>query len=169
MVKREIRSQIMELFDGPTLSVLATVSRRGRPWTRYVMSRIDGDLTLRIPTRSSTRKVGDIQHFPFVHVLVGKNLFERGGAYAQIEGRASLTQNAASLGRFWYDGMTRFFSGPDDPSYLLIEVRPERIEYWSMSEAENPHVLEEEDLAPVGLPFDDELSPNFLPRGYVPT
>lgn len=156
MVAREIRTRVMDLFDGPTLSLLATVNGHGRPWTRYVMSRMDGDMTLRIPTKSTTRKVDDIRRFPFVHVLVGKDLYGRNGAYAQIEGRAYLTRNTDALARFWNDGMTRYFSGPNDPSFLLIEIRPERIEYWNMMEAKNPHVLEEVDIIPQGLPFDDE-------------
>ncbi|MDO4587251.1 MAG: pyridoxamine 5'-phosphate oxidase family protein [Planctomycetia bacterium] len=142
MRREEIRSKIFEQFDGPTLSQLATVNQYGRPWVRYVMSTIDEEMTLRIPTRSDTRKVQDIRYNPEVHVLVGKDLFSRSGAYAQIEGVATLTNDAHQRTQYWNSGMQRYFSSTEDPSYILIEVRPFRIEYWSAMEEENPAVLE---------------------------
>lgn len=156
MTVREIRSRVLDLFDGPTLSQLATVAANGRPWARYVMSTIDGAMTLRVPTKTTTRKVEEIRAFPFVHVLVGQNLFSSSGAYAQIAGRARLSRDREDLNRCWRDGMERFLSGPNDPSYVLIEIRPDRIEYWSFMQAVCPQVLTEEDIHPSGLPFDDE-------------
>lgn len=156
MSMRDTRRDVMELFNGPTLSVLATVNAAGRPWSRYVMSRIDDDMTIRIPTKSTTRKVEDIELCPFVHLLVGRNLFGRDGAYAQIEGRAVISRDYDALRRFWHDSFRRYFSDPADPSYVLIEIRPERIEYWSLMANENPAVLEEDDLYPKGISWDEE-------------
>ncbi|MDO5554735.1 MAG: pyridoxamine 5'-phosphate oxidase family protein [Planctomycetia bacterium] len=143
---RELKRKILDLFEGPTLSELATITRHGRPWVRYVMSSIDDEMTLRIPTRSDARKVRDINFCPDVHVLVGKNLFSSSGAYAQIEGFAVITADPRKREKEWSEAMKRFFTGPRDPDYVLIEVRPYRIEYWSAMEKENPQVLDTDDF-----------------------
>ena len=156
MIKRNTRRDVLDLFHGPTLSQLATISEDGRPWTRYVMSQMDDDMTIRIPTKSTTRKVGEIERDKFVHVLVGRNLFGRDGAYAQIEAQAKLSRDPAELRRFWHDSFRRYFTGPNDPTYVLIQVQPYRIEYWSMMNAENPAVLEEDQITPSGVCWEEE-------------
>ena len=140
------KEKIFELFDGPTLSQLATIDCTGRPWVRYVMSTIDRDMILRVPTGRTTRKVRDIREHPSVHLLVGKNLFTRNGAYAQIEGHAVVTADPLSRSRQWNRSMERYFEGPADPNYVLIEIRPFRMEYWSAMEEENPAIVEACDL-----------------------
>lgn len=140
------KEKIFELFDGPTLSQLATIDCRGRPWVRYVMSTIDRDMVLRVPTGRTTRKVRDVRENPNVHLLVGKNLFTRHGAYAQIEGYAVITADPLARNEQWNRSMERYFEGPTDPNYVLIEIRPFRMEYWSAMEEENPAVVEPKDL-----------------------
>lgn len=155
MVAQELREKIMGLFDGPTLSALATVNKRGRPWTRFVMSDIDENMILHIPTIRETRKVEEIQAFPFVHVLVGKDLFTRDGGYAQIEGRAILSQDAGYRPRFRNPQLRRLLTDPNDPAYVLIEVYPERIEYWSLLQEKNPQVLEKSQIGAYRLIPDE--------------
>ena len=143
---QNLRDRIYELFDGPTLTQLATINRFGRPWVRYVMSTIDREMVLRIPTRSDTRKVREIGARPDVHLLVGKELFSSRGAYAQIEGCAIITTDPRCKKKEWNRSMERYFSGSNDPGYVIIEIRPYRIEYWSVLEEENPAILDTDDL-----------------------
>lgn len=148
MFQRYVKEKIADLFNGPTLSQLATVDENGRPWVRYAMSSMDDRATIRIPTRRETRKVAHIAGSPFVHLLVGRNLFSRYGEYAQICGRAVVVDDPRRRRDQWNPSMRSFFEGPNDPAYVLVEIRPYRMEYWSAQAAanENPLVLEEDDL-----------------------
>ena len=146
--------KVLDLFEGPTLCQLATVNREGRPWVRYVMSSMDQDMVIRIPTKKETRKIDDINNSPEVHILAGRNLFSRQGAYVQIEGIARLTDDFGKRQEQWSNEMLKYFSGPSDPSYMLIEVSPVRIEYWSAAESQNPLVLEGSELTSSGAVFD---------------
>lgn len=145
MTERDVKEKIAEIFNGSTLSTLATIDENGRPWTRFVMSSLGDDWKIRIPTKRGTRKLAHIEADPSVHLLVGRDLFSRNGEYVQICGRASIVEETGALQKLWNAATRAFFSGPDDPSYVAIEIRPTRMEYWSALAAvdENPFVLDE--------------------------
>lgn len=145
MISRDAKERLDRLFDGPTLTLLGTVDADGRPWARYAMGVLDDRGTIRIATKRTTRKIADVERFPFVHLLVGRNVFSSDCEYAQIGGKAVVVDGAEPTGA-WNPTARAFLSG-DDPSYALIEIRPNRVEIWSAKAApnENPVVFEEED------------------------
>ncbi len=155
MISRDAKERLARLFDGPTPTLLGTVDADGRPWTRYVISVLDDRGTIRVATKRGTRKIDDVERFPFVHLLVGKNVFSSDCEYAQIGGKAVVVDGAQPAAT-WNPAARAFLSG-GDPSYALIEIRPYRVEIWSLQAApnENPLVFEEENPE---TDFDAELS-----------
>ena len=49
-------------------------------------------------------------------------------AYLQIEGSAEFVTDKSERDAFWHDTLKRYFSGPDDPNYGVVIVKPTRIE-----------------------------------------
>lgn len=53
-------------------------------------------------------------------------------AWLQVEGTAEISTAKAERDAFWYDGLKAYFTGPDDPNYCVVIVKPSRIEFASM-------------------------------------
>jgi general stress protein 26 len=62
-------------------------------------------------------------------------------AYVQIQGRAEVSRDEAERKAYWKDELKTYFSGPDDPNYSVVIVRPYRIELQTMASME-PEVWE---------------------------
>lgn len=155
MISRAAQDKLARFFDGPTLTLLGTVDPDGRPWTRYAMGVLDDRGTIRVATKRDSRKIADVENLPFVHLLVGRDLFSSDCEYVQICARAVVVDGAQPLAA-WNPTARTFLSG-SNPSYALIEARPRRVEFWSAKAApnENPIVFEEEDPE---AEFEAELS-----------
>ena len=102
MISRDAQEKLARVFDGPTLTLLGTVDAAGRPWTRYVMGVLDDRGTIRIATKRDSRKVADVENLPFVHLLVGRDLFSSDCEYGRRRRRATgrrLESGGANLPR----------------------------------------------------------------------
>lgn len=53
-----------------------------------------------------------------------------GSEWASINGYAQLIDNRERVKDLWQPIWKNWFSGPDDPSIVLIQVVPEHAEYW---------------------------------------
>ncbi|WP_372845407.1 pyridoxamine 5'-phosphate oxidase family protein [Pontiella sp.] len=123
------------------LAGLATVTADGLPWTRYVMIRGDEDLTLRCGTFLCARKVEQIKANPEVHLTCGVTDPMDMKSYYQIQGRAEVVTDAAEKQAFWNPTLEPIFSGPDDPNYAVLVIKPYRIERVTPPQMQ-PDVLE---------------------------
>jgi general stress protein 26 len=56
--------------------------------------------------------------------------------WLQVEGRAEVSTDKTERKSFWFDDLKNYFSGPDDPDYCIVIVRPSRIEFWTMESME---------------------------------
>ena len=124
----EPRPQILKLLKTATLANLATITKDGKPWTRYVMVKADDDLTIRCATFVNSRKVQQIQNNPEVHLTCGINNPEMMGPYLQIQGVATFTTSKEERLEFWTDEFETYFKGPNDPNYGIIIIKPYHIE-----------------------------------------
>ncbi len=123
----ELQTKIVEIIEGADCASLATVSEDGKPWVRFVSPKISEDMTLRVATFASSRKIQHIVRNPEVHLTVGKgNPPEM--VYLQIQGRAQATDEKAERNALWTEGLGAYFQGPDDPEYRVLIIRPYRIE-----------------------------------------
>lgn len=125
----ELEAKIWKIIGQPQTAALATIRSDGTPWVRYVTLRAESDFTLNFCTGLSTRKAGEIAARPEVHLTCGLLQPPDGSAYLQIAGRAEISADAATRERYWQEGWRRYFSGPEDPDYVMVFVRPSRIEY----------------------------------------
>lgn len=120
----ELESKICALISDPRLVALATSGKDGRPWVRYVMARGVGDASIRFATYVNSRKVAQVRHNPEVQLA----WLAEDQTYLLIRGQARVSTVAADRSAFWHDGLKRYFSGPNDPNYAVVVVRPYRVE-----------------------------------------
>lgn len=136
----DLKNRILEIFNGPCLSGLATITKDGKPWVRYVMAEASDDMTFRCSTFTNARKVAQIADNPEVHLTCGiRNPMEM-TPYLQIQGRAEVTTDRDARHAFWSDRLKAVFKGPDDPNYGVVVIRATRIELWKVGSA--PEVWE---------------------------
>jgi len=135
-LKRELlKRKILKVICGMRLASLATMKDK-KPWARFVVSYNDG-LTLYISTYASSRKVKQVEKNPNVHVTIGGSLENLKAPYVQIAGCATIRNDAKIRRKCWHNYMKEYYSGPDDPEYAVIEVKPQIIEYMD-SETHKP-------------------------------
>jgi general stress protein 26 len=124
----DLEKRIREILDTPRTAALATISESGAPWVRYVTIRAERDLTLSLCTALSSRKAREIAADPRVHLTCGELRPPNDSVFLQIAGRAEVCKDADTKARYWQEEWRRYFTGPDDPDYVIILVRPDRIE-----------------------------------------
>jgi general stress protein 26 len=127
----DLKERILKILQQPQLAALATITQDGKPWVRYVMVATSADMTIRCATFVSARKVKQIKKNPEVHVTCGVTDPRSMGPYLQIQGRAALSTSKEARHGFWSDMLAPIFSGPDDPNYAVIEIKPYYVEYSS--------------------------------------
>jgi len=123
--------KIYEVIKNYPMGALATSDERGRPRVRYVMLDVARDLTIRFVTSLSSRKVGEINKNPEVHIACGASLVDAMAPYVQVEGRARISREGDILKQMWKDALKNYFTGLDDPDFCAVIVEPYRIEYYS--------------------------------------
>lgn len=127
----DLQQRILAILKQPGLACLATIDEQGKPWARYVIAMAADDMTLRCATFINARKVQHINNNPEVHLVAGVPDITHQTNYLQIQGKASISTEETEKNTFWIESMQLFFSGPDDPNYGVVIIKPYRIELWS--------------------------------------
>ena len=128
MDKKELKEKIMEVTSGVKLAGLATV-KDGKPWVRYVMV-TNKDLMFYFTCALSSRKIEQIKKNNNVHLTLGFDM-AKPGPYVQVPGVAEIFTDEETKKSFWNDMLKVYFSGPEDPDYCVVKVKPDFIEFWS--------------------------------------
>lgn len=136
---RDLKKRIYEVAKDYQLINFATITEDGRPWVRYVAGKADKQLVFRFCSSIDTRKIRQVGKNPNVHLSLGVKDLETAEHWLQVEGRAEVSTDRKEKKSFWFDDLKSYFSGPDDPDYCVVIVRPSRIEYWTM-ESMTPEV-----------------------------
>lgn len=139
MDKEQMKNKVFEVLDKKQTGVLATV-KNNKPHSRY-MTFFHDDLTFYTPTSIDTHKAEEIQDNPNVHVLVGYEGEGYNDPYLEIEGTATIRDDQGLKEKFWNDQMKHYFDGPNDPNYILLEIKPSLIRLMNAGEHE-PQILE---------------------------
>jgi len=125
-----LKERILDVVKAPSLSGLATTTKDGKPWVRYVMAEASDDLTFRFSSFSNARKVAQIESDPEVHLTCGMtDPVNMRMPYLQIQGRAEFTTDREARHAFWSERLRILFDGPDDPNFGVVVVEAYRIEY----------------------------------------
>lgn len=137
----DLKQKIFEAARELQLINIATITEDGRPWVRYVMGKADKDLVFRFCTHLGSRKVGQIRKNPDVHISLGVSALETAQHWLQVQGTAAVSTDTDERHAFWFDELSNYFSGPDDPDYGIVMIRPSRIEMGTMGDM-TPEVWE---------------------------
>jgi general stress protein 26 len=125
----ELQQKIFQALSDSRTGSFATVTPEGKPWVRYVMLTSQEDLTLSFATGLNSRKVQHIKNNPEVHILCGIDANHPNGDCVQIQGVAEISVDEKQKHAFWNKNFEMYFSGPDDPNYAVVIIKPYRIEY----------------------------------------
>jgi general stress protein 26 len=125
----DLEKKIWGILGRKQTAALATISESGASWVRYVTIEADPDFTLRFCTSRSSRKAGQIAANPEVHMTCGNLQPPDDSAFLQIAGRAEIGSDGKIKAECWKEEWRRYFKGPDDPAYVMVFIRPARIEY----------------------------------------
>jgi len=128
----DIKTKILMMIRNPHLASFSTIAEDGKPWVRYVMPNTSEDLTIRFATFVGSRKAKHIAANPEVHLCCGVTDPMKAVHYLQIQGRAQVLSDKETKLAFWSDQMKVYFTGPEDPNYAVVVVKPYRIELWNM-------------------------------------
>ena len=132
----DLKQRIFKAAKDFQLINFATITEDGRPWVRYVVGKADKQLIFRFCSSIDTRKIRQIRKNPKVHISLGAKDLETANHWLQVEGRAEVSTDKKERASFWFDDLKNYFSGPDDPDYCIVIVRPSRIEFWTMESME---------------------------------
>ena len=113
---------------------LITLDASGQPQARLVFAYglgHDPDLTLRIATSPTTRKVRELARDSRATLAYAD---VAGEGYVTLIGEARLVSDLAERRRWWDEDLRPFFpQGPEGDDFLLVEFSPRRVEVMSFT------------------------------------
>lgn len=136
----DLKTRIQEVISGINLAAFATIADAG-PWVRYITVRGNEQFELRSAVKKSSRKVSQIANNPNVHLTMGISSLMDKKPYIQFDGVATVSFDENEKKEFWFRPLRRIFTGPDDPEYGIIIIKPKKIELLSPGNSE-PEILE---------------------------
>lgn len=125
MKQNDFKKQVVEIISNHRIGVLSSVENN-KPHSRY-MTFYNQDLTLYTPTKVETEKTKEIEQNPSVSVLLGYEDKGLGDSYVEISGTSSVNQTQELKKQFWDESFQKWFEGPEDPTYALLQIQPEII------------------------------------------
>ncbi|WP_408009362.1 pyridoxamine 5'-phosphate oxidase family protein [Pseudalkalibacillus sp. A8] len=139
MEQKDLEEKVLNVLDDSKFGTLATV-KNNKPHSRYITFHHEG-LTMFTPTHKDTHKAEEIEENPNVHILLGYNGEGLADAYLEVEGKAALKNDDGLKEKLWTNHMDRYFEGPDDPNFIVLEIQPTLFRLMN-TEAKSPQVLE---------------------------
>lgn len=95
------------------------------------VAKVADDDTLYFSTSTRTDKLGEIERDDRVDLV-----FQSRTRYAAVAGEATLSRDRALIDELWQDSWRVWFpEGKDDPSIVIVVVRPSRGAYWDLGGA----------------------------------
>jgi general stress protein 26 len=141
----DLQQRIFDASKELQLMNFATITEDGKPWVRYVVGKADNDLVFRFCTHLNTKKVSQVRQNPNVHISMGATDMKTAAHWMQVEGTAEISTDKTQRQSFWFEALENYFTGPDDPQYCVVIIRPSRIEFGTTGsmtpEVWNPGVI----------------------------
>jgi len=118
--------EISKALDRNKLCSLATIEGN-KPKQRYMVLYNEG-LSIYLATNRRTHKVEELEDNPHVSLLIG---YEIGGSKEDIvfEGTCSICTDDRLKDKVWNDDLDKWFNGPQDPEYIILNIQPTHILY----------------------------------------
>lgn len=127
MDNKELERMIIKALDDNKFGSFGTIEAGNKPKVRYMAVFHDG-LNIYLATSRKTHKVEELKDNPNAFLLLG---YEQGGGkdVLEIEATVDVTKDEGLRSKVWNKSLEEWFSGPDDPEYVILELTPTRIEY----------------------------------------
>lgn len=127
MDKTALEQRIVAALEENPYGSFGTVEAGNKPKVRYMAVYHEG-LNVYLATDRKTHKVEELQNNPNVYLLLG---YEAGGTkdVVEIEATASVSKDEGLRSKVWNPDLEKWFGGPEDPDYVILELKPGRIEY----------------------------------------
>lgn len=125
------REELGKLLGEFRTAILSTLDDHGMPRARpMAIVRCEPDGSVWFATSETSPKVAELARDNSVGVICHRS---RDEAWISITGRARVMRDPAMAKELWNVGMKAWFTGPDDPALLLIQVTPVHAEYYEPS------------------------------------
>ncbi|WP_017473524.1 pyridoxamine 5'-phosphate oxidase family protein [Amphibacillus jilinensis] len=135
MNEQELKQTIIKILDDHQIGTMATIANQ-RPHSRY-MTFFHDNFTLYTATSKDTHKVDDLRQNPYVHIIIGYSYEGIGDQYLEIEGQCELHDEPLIKDRLWNDKLKHWFSGPEDPNYLVLKITPSEFHLKNTNDHQN--------------------------------
>lgn len=119
------KETVLKILQQDSVGVLSTV-RDGKPFSRYMTFTAE-DVILYTPTSKETEKVDELERNSNVHLLLGYDGEGFGDAYVEYAGTATVSEDVSLKKKIWNEHMKPWFTGPDDPNLVILEIKPTAI------------------------------------------
>ncbi|MBI2389255.1 MAG: pyridoxamine 5'-phosphate oxidase family protein [Deltaproteobacteria bacterium] len=122
------RDELREMLRHFRTAMLVTHDTTGMPRARpLVIVKVEDDARVWFATTDHSPKIREITGDAAVAVVCHRSSDE---AWISVSGHARLVRDRQRAHAMWSPGLQAWFSGPDDPALLLIEVVPTHAEYY---------------------------------------
>lgn len=123
--------EISKALDHNKICSLATIEAN-KPKQRYMVLYNEG-LSIHLATNKRTHKVEELKDNPYVSLLIG---YEIGGSkeVIEIEGTCTICKDEGLKEKVWNDDLKKWFDGPQDPNYVILDIQPTHIYYTDKDE-----------------------------------
>ena len=126
--ERQVYQSALQLLDRNDESYLATIDAQGKPAIRGMMIwRRDGLRKIWYVGLSSSRKIQNLANNPSAGVYVWDN--DQKVRALALTGTARMLTDSAVKQEFWKDSLLKFYNGPDDPEYCVLEFIASECDY----------------------------------------
>lgn len=127
MNQQELEKKILTTLDDNKFGSFGTIEAGNKPKVRYMAVFHDG-LRIYLATDRKTHKVEELKANPNACLLLG---YEAGGSkdVLEIEATADISKDDSLRKKVWNKELERWFNGPEDPDYVILELTPIRMEY----------------------------------------
>lgn len=125
MEQSQVKEKILKVLKEDFVGVLSTVEN-DKPYSRY-MTFFNDEFTLYTATSADTEKVDEIEKNRNVHILLGYNGEGFGDSYVEISGTSEVSDSSELKKKVWNDHLKAWFDGPEDPSYVVLQINPSSI------------------------------------------
>lgn len=132
MDNNELEQNIIKALDDNKFGSFGTIEAGNKPKVRYMAVFHEG-LNIYLATNRKTHKVEELKDNPHAFLLLG---YEKGGGkdVLEIEATVAVTSDEGLRAKVWDQSLEKWFKGPDDPDYVILELTPARIEYVGKNE-----------------------------------
>ncbi|MBB3110043.1 general stress protein 26 [Paenibacillus phyllosphaerae] len=124
--KQQLESKITEALSKHRTAAFATVEDN-KPKVRYMAVFHDG-MNIYLATDRKTHKIEELKRNPNISLLLG---YEPSSPLqvVEVEGQADITKDDSLRSKLWNDEMKRWFDGPEDPNYVILDIKASEIRY----------------------------------------